>query len=39
MCVCVSIVHTLALSWAQFTGKSPALTGHLAAAALGLGGV
>lgn len=37
--LCVSVLHTLSLSWAQLTGKSPALPRHLAAAALGLGGV
>lgn len=31
--------RTIALSWAQLTGKPPALSRHLAAAALGLGGV
>lgn len=34
-CVCL----TLALAWAQLAGVSPALAWHLAAAALGLGGV
>ena len=35
----VSVLHTIALSRAQLTGKSPALSGHLAATTLGLGGV
>lgn len=33
------MLHTFGHSWAQLTGKSPALARHLAAAALGLGGV
>lgn len=37
-CVCL-VLHTIPLSWAQLTGKSPALSRHLAAAAFGLGGV
>lgn len=34
-----TVESSLALSWAQLTGKSPALSRHLAAAALGLSGV
>lgn len=34
-----SVKSSLSPSWAQLTGKSPALSRHLAAAALGLGGV
>lgn len=37
--VSVSVLQTISFSWAQLTGKSPALSGHLAAATLGLGGV
>lgn len=37
--VCASLWPTFALSWAQLTGKPPTLSRHLAAAALGLGGV
>lgn len=37
--VCASLLLTFALSWAQLTGKPPTLSRHLAAAALGLGGV
>ena len=37
--VCVLVLHTLILSWAQLTGKPPALSRHFAAAALSLGGV
>jgi len=33
----VCVLHTLTLPRAQLTGKSPALSRHLAAAALGLG--
>lgn len=32
-------MRTISFSWAQFTGETPALSGHLAAATLGLGGV
>lgn len=39
MCEREREIHTVRLSWAQLTGKSPALAGHHAAAALGLGGV
>lgn len=35
----MSYLHTIALTWTQLTGKSPAFSRHLAAAALGLGGV
>lgn len=35
----LSYIHTICLSRAQLTGKSPAFSRHLAAAALGLGGV
>lgn len=34
-----SVAQTVGFSWAQLAGQSPALSGHLAATALGLGGV
>lgn len=33
------VAQTVGFSWAQLAGQSPALSGHLAATALGLGGV
>lgn len=37
--IAVFVLHTIRLSWAQLTRKPPALSRHLAAAALGLGRV
>lgn len=33
------VSQTIGFAWAQLAGQSPALSGHLAATALGLGGV